>query len=493
MFAEAWPFGLLSDGQYAEDESVKSREPHGDCGLMRWRFGAPGLLIVALPSEAMAHASERGHVMLMPTSLYILGGALAVMASMGLAAIAPTLRAGSWPIWDRISLRAGRLTSAVPSLFSLVMILGLVAAGFVGPADPISNPLPGTIWTLWWTGFTIAVIALGNLWATLNPWTGIHDLAMGRQDRPMFRLPSQAGQWPAVLVFICFAWFELIHPTPFDPVRLAHAASAYLGFTFIGLFLFGRPWLTSVECFSVYFGMVSKLSPLQWRREEGCLRLAVGLPGWALLRQAETGPGTTAFVLLALSTVSFDGFMRTFLWTGALGLNPLEFPGRSAVMLPNSLGLLAMFAGLACIFWLSVRLGQWLSGEAPAAGLVWSVVPIAFAYHLAHYLPEFPVSAMQAVKALSDPFGTGLDIFGTAGLHPPASIMMDHHTATFVYRLQVAIIVAGHMLGVAAAHVMALRSSSSARTAIIGQVPLNVAMVFYTMFGLWLLSTPVIG
>ena len=82
MFAEAWPFGLLSDGQYAEDELIKSREPHGDCGLMRWRFGAPGLFVVALPSEAMAHASERGHVMLMPTGLYIVGGALAVLASM---------------------------------------------------------------------------------------------------------------------------------------------------------------------------------------------------------------------------------------------------------------------------------------------------------------------------------------------------------------------------------------------------------------------------
>jgi len=460
---------------------------------MTWRSRSLGLLAAALPSEALAHASERGHVMLMPTSLYIVGGALAVLASMGLAAIAPSLTVGRWPVWDRISLRAGQVTSAIPSLVSLALILGLVSAGFWGPVDPISNPLPGTIWTLWWTGFTIAVIVLGNLWAALNPWTGLHDLAVGREGRPMFRLPARLGQWPAVLVFLCFAWFELIHPTPFDPARLATAVSAYLGFTFLGLFLFGRPWFTSVECFSVYFGMVSKLSPLQWRREDGRLRLAIGIPGWALLRQTESGPGTTAFVLLALSTVSFDGFMRTFLWTGALGLNPLEFPGRSAVMLPNSLGLLAMFCGLACLFWLALRLGQWLSGEAPAAAFVWSIVPIAFAYHVAHYLPEYPVSAMQALKALSDPFGTGLDIFGTAGLHPPASIMMDHRIATLVYRLQVAIIVAGHVLAVVIAHIMALRSASSARSAIIGQIPLNLLMVFYTMFGLWLLSTPVIG
>ncbi len=38
------------------------------------------------------------------------------------------------------------------------------------------------------------------------------------------------------------------------------------------------------------------------------------------------------FLLCVLGSVSFDGLSKTFLWLGANGINPLEFPGRSAVV-----------------------------------------------------------------------------------------------------------------------------------------------------------------
>ncbi len=43
------------------------------------------------PTEALAHASERGQIMLLPTHLYIIGGALAVLASV-LASLSSTRR-----------------------------------------------------------------------------------------------------------------------------------------------------------------------------------------------------------------------------------------------------------------------------------------------------------------------------------------------------------------------------------------------------------------
>jgi hypothetical protein len=100
---------------------------------------------------------------------------------------------------------------------------------------------------------------------------------------------------------------------------------------------------------------------------------------------------------------------------------------------------------------------------------------------------------MRSIKALSDPFGTGLDLFGTAGFNPPASSMMDHHVAALIYRLQTAIVVAGHVMAVVVAHLRTLRSGASIKTIVYSQAPLNVLMVLYTVFGLWLLSTPVIS
>ena len=58
-------------------------------------------------------------------------------------------------------------------------------AGFVGSRDPLANPLPLFVWTVWWIGFTYLHAAFGNLWAHVNPWTGLYRLltAVGRLRR----------------------------------------------------------------------------------------------------------------------------------------------------------------------------------------------------------------------------------------------------------------------------------------------------------------------
>ncbi len=456
------------------------------------RLSLMALTAGCLGGSAMAHTSERGHIMLLPTELYVLGGAGAVAVSVLLVALLPFFHwaAPRSGIIDIAALSPPRRVAL--SLFSLLGIAVLIASGLRGPPDPVANPLPGTIWTLWWSGFTALTILLGNLWPALNPWSGLHDLLRRTGDAPL-RYPPWLGQWPAVILFFGFAWFELIYPTPFDPQRLAIAMTAYAAVTFAGLALMGRDWLLGAECFSVYFRMLGWLSPMQWQERGGRLKLAVVLPGAGLLRAGPQPAGNSAFILLALSAVSFDGFMRTFFWAAMLGVNPLEYPGRSAMVLANSLGLAVMFMGLATAYWLAVRLGGMLARLPQLKGLVISIVPIAFAYHLAHYLPGFPVVFLQTVKAWGDPFGTGLDLFGWTRIQPPSSMMMDYAAAGLVYRAQTAIIVVGHVISVLAAHVLMTGQAPSPRQSALALVPLNALMVLYTVFGLWLLSTPVVG
>ena len=445
---------------------------------------------LAFAAPAVAHTSERGQIMLLPTGLYMLGGALTVAASVLLVAMLPALSPRRALGMAFELFRLTPLRRALPSLLVLAAIVILAAAGIWGPFDPIANPLPAAVWSLWWTALSAASIIFGNLWAVLNPWWGLHGLA---GVKPRFHLPAALGQWPAVALFFGFTWFELIDPAPSDPGRLAVLVITYLVFNFAGMFLVGDAWLKSVDCFSVYFRLIGKLSPVQWAERDGRLNLTIVMPGAALLEAESTASGMAAFVLLALSSVSFDGLMRTFFWAGKIGVNPLEFPGRSAVMLANTLGLAGMFLALSAAFTLATFFGRVRAGGVPMPRLIFAIMPIACAYHLAHYLPGLPVSLMQLAKSLSDPFGMGANLFGTAGLEPPSSIMMDHHNAALVYRAQVMVIVLGHVMAVAVADVMALRSHATARLAIISQIPLNILMVLYTIFGLWLLSTPVIG
>ena len=54
-------------------------------------------------------------------------------------------------------------------------------------------------------------------------------------------------------------------------------------------------------------------------------------------------------------------------------------------------------------------------------------------------------------------------------------------------------IIAGHVLAVLVAHGLAWRLHRTASGAALSQLPLTALMVGYTVFGLWLLSTPTAG
>lgn len=463
------------------------------------RLGALLTPFVMAATYALAHTSERGHVMLLPTCYYLAGGALAVAASFFVLALArpePLERLAGWRLTLlNAPVRGRTLASFVSFLFFAV----LVVAGFRGSRDPLSNPLPLTVWTLFWVGLTLVQGLLGNFWAWLNPWYGPYRLAAGRRGTgTALRLPETVGYWPAIAIFFAFAWFELVYPAPDDPWRLALVVSLYWLANFCAMLTFGyEEWARRGEVFSVFFGMISRLSIFE--ADEGGLKsLALCPPGAKLATTPALPLSGTLFLLLALASVSFDGLMRSFFWLGLNGINPLEFPGRSAVVGPNSIGLAMTFAVLSSAFFAAVFLGNRLAGgrlplRQAAGALVWSIIPISLAYHFSHYLTAFLVNGQYALAALSDPFSIGWNLFGTARDHVNAGIVAGHESARAIWNAQAAAIIGGHVLAIVAAHVIACRLHGSRSEAVLSQIPLACLMVAYTVFGLWLLSTPTAG
>lgn len=475
---------------------------------LTWRFAAL-LPTLACASPAFAHTGERGIVLLLPTQYYIAGGTFAVAASFLVLLFVPdgfARRVAGW----RLGLAAlPGLRSSLPSGIVFVLLGLLAAAGLAGSRDPLSNPLPLVVWTLWWVGLTILQAMVGDLWALLNPWIAPYRLLRrldGRAaaaDRPPLDYPAWLGYWPAVAGLLAFGWFELVDPAPDDPARLAVAAIVYSAATLVGMLLFGeRVWLARAECFTVFFGFVARLAPLRLLPSDpatpGRRRLVLTFPG-AGLADAEMLPASgVAFVLLTLATVSFDGLDKTFWYLGLNGINPLEFPGRTALMTQNSLGLLAMWAALAGVYVLAIALGRRLAagdiGFAALSGhLVLSILPISIGYHLAHYVTVFLVNAQYAANALGDPFGLGWDMLGIGRLPITVSFLTNLASVSVIWKLQAAAVVGGHILAVSLAHIIALRRLGSGRAAILSQLPLALLMVGYTLFGLWLLATPTAG
>jgi hypothetical protein len=204
------------------------------------------------------------------------------------------------------------------------------------------------------------------------------------------------------------------------------------------------------------------------------------------------------FVLLTLSSVSFDGFSNTFFWLALGGINPLDFPGRTAVIGYNTFGLLASFAILATIFIATVSLGWVIASRAGdlrnlLGRLVLSLIPISIAFHFAHYLPDLLVKGQYVVLAFNDPLSAGWNLFGFADYQVTTSFLNTAGGSRAIYFVQTAAIVSGHIVGVAVAHLLLLGAGVHGRHLMLLETPLALLMVGYTAFGLWVLSSPSIG
>ena len=378
----------------------------------------------------------------------------------------------------------------------LALLAALVAAGYLGSRDPLANPLPTTVWSLWWVGVTLLHAVCGNLWGSMNPLRALRGLAALTPAAIRFRYPTQLGYWPAVLGYFCFAWFELVFAAPQDPALLAHAIVIYFAVSLCGMCVFGtRDWLRCADPFAVFFRLVAWLAPVTFSRsEQGKVRATLRWPCAQLLQVDALPVSGIAFVLLVLSSVSFDGLSRSFWWLDRVGENPLEYPGRSALMFANSLGLSVSFLAFAIAYVATVRASAWLSRATVKRTFpvfVLSIIPIAFGYHFAHYLPAFLVDAQYAMRALSDPFAQGWDLLGTAQLHVTASVLSHHTSVEIIWHLQTAAIVLAHVCAVVVAHLFALRHNLDRGILFMGQLPALALMICYTLFGLWLLSTPI--
>ena len=453
-----------------------------------------GTVAAAFSAESLAHAGERGFVLLLPTGLYIAGGAAAVALSFAVLAFMPSRTFVALAAWNQRVGRLPRSSGILPGALVLALAALLVVAGLTGSRDPLDNPLPLTVWALWWVGLTFVIALAGNLWAILNPWRALHRLAIRIVPVAPRPYPESLGYWPAVLLMLAFAWFELVYPAPQDPEKLAIAVLGYSALTLAGMLAFGEEaWLERGEAFSVFFRMVSWLSPLQ---PAPARELRLGIPCRALIAVGRAPASGVAFVLVALASVSFDGLSRTFWWIALAGENPLEHPGRASLVTFNTLGLLATALALGSAYVAAVRLGSALGGDRRGAGPVYgdyivAIVPIAFGYHFAHYLPAFLVDVQHAARALGDPFALGWNLLGLRDLQVKTSFLTHHASVHVLWNVQVAGIVIAHVLAVFVAHLLALRRHARPGAAMLSQIPMTALMIGYTVFGLWLLSTPV--
>ena len=254
--------------------------------------------------------------------------------------------------------------------------------------------------------------------------------------------------------------------------------------------LFGvEQWCRTGEVFSVYFGMFGRLGSFGVKDGRLGVRRAVrGATSWA------TVPGSAAVVIASIATTSFDGAQEgafkgalesTFerLVDAGLGLT-------AALRATDTIFILLTFAGVALVYLIGVRGMAGVPGapsfEKLRSGFAHTLIPIAFAYLVAHYFSLFVFQEQaQFTYLLSDPLGTGTtDLFGTAS----SGIDFQLLSANAIWYVQVGALVIGHVVGLTLAHDRATAYWGDYRQAARSQYWMLAVMVAFTCFGLYLLS-----
>jgi hypothetical protein len=446
-----------------------------------------------------AHA----HTMVTPYDLPISFGAYvwACVATLAVTFVVLTVMPAAPEARARREVTLWWVVPAVGRVAAVTLLVLTIVAGLFGSPSPVANIAPALFWVGLMLCLAVATALIGDVFQIIHPFEAL--LRWSRVgDKPRRPYPDRMAAWPAFVCYIALAWLELMAPP--DPSFLAGALLAYAAFTTAGAAMFGREiWFQRAELFGMFFRMTGKLASVAYRNDTSGwhVRRRPALSG--LLEDPPSHISQLLFVLFMLAATTYDGVWQTSFWAGLYWthlldwLRPLwgdDMARAQAILGPGYWvwqrgGLIAAPFVYLAIYWAAMgamaRSTSLGSVRDRALRFAWSVIPIALAYMLAHswtlLLTEIPVIPFL----VTDPLGIGWNLLGLERLSAePDSLNMGQ-----VWHIEVALILAGHVASVCAAHMIARKAFITERVWF-SELPLLALMMGYTFVGLAVLALP---
>jgi hypothetical protein len=468
-------------------------------------------------SEAEAHAFAAPYTLPVPFWLYAYGSIAALLLSFLILAFFSSPRipqqgeSAAAAVAVVLSQKKGltlhpKVETALRCL-SFATITICIVSGLIGSPNPMLNFNMTWFWILFLLVLAYLTSVIGDFYPVVSPWSLPFSLIQKlskRRGTGYLNYPKKLGYFPAVGLYFVLVALELFGNG--SPATLSFFLAAYLAWMLFGLLLFGPAiWLEYADTFRLLFKLIGMLAPVEWVHEESRWRIRLRWPLAGLVKPTLIPFSLTFFILFMISSTAFDGIHDTLLWNSGYwkSVSPLLM---SAVWShPSNIDAVAadIYYGWQwlCLslspfvylmaYALVLGVGKFIVGSTRSAGqllsdFALSLVPIAFFYHVTHYFSVALSQAPQIYRLISDPFGWGWNLFGTAqgALRP---LMLD---ASVVWHLQVVMVLVGHVSAVYIAHGQSFRSFQSRSKALISQIPMMTLMMGLTASGLWILSLP---
>ncbi len=430
----------------------------------------------------------------------------------------------------------------------VAFFLLIIAAGLFGHQNPALNVAPLLTWTVWWGGLVVVIMFLGKAWCTVCPW----DALAGWLERMRFWRKTDKGlglglRWPkrarnivlATVLFVGLTWIELGFGVTMKPRATAWLGIAMLAMAIASAFVFERKSFCRYACLvGRVSGLYAMFSGIEYRardagtceacRSKECVKgsatayacptyeypggmnlntyciqcneclqacphdnMTVNLRPWGTDLAVEGKPrrDEAYLALLMLSITGFHGLTMTPVWAELTGW--LGGALRLGDVLSFSVGMAALMVAPLLVYAVLVWISHRLAGGAQGGfhdyfvRYAYCVLPIALFYHLAHNLEHLLMEGQKVIPLLSDPLGNGWNLFHTAQLTIPPLVSLD-----VLWIMQVVLVGVGHVYSLWVARNIARRSFSSGARARLGQWPLLVGMILFSIFSLWLLKQP---
>jgi hypothetical protein len=428
----------------------------------------------------LAHGVGRVFESPIPLYLYLIAAATTVAVSF----VIQTMRR---PRPDEVTQRLVAGPGAARAMRLVFRVAGLAGLTLTLASGIVVRSEGFTLTTLaFWLGlivgtmFVSAVIA--GAWEAKDPWSTLEEVYRLDDARVKAKL---APWWIAPVGVYALFWLELVSGVGFVDFWLVMILLGYSLVVFTFRSALGGQW-SKRDPLSVLFNFAGRVAPFRLTRDGLFAKSPVaGLdPG----RPMPLALFASVFVLLASTT--FDNFSETVGWGTFLSASGLdELPAKivdSLALAFSSFVFLIPF--IAAIKTAHIWMGRGRSLNYMALSFGWSLIPIGVAYVLAHNAALLFSGVPVLVRSLSDPFEFGWNIFGTANLFEGFIV-----SPALVWFVEIALIVGGHILGVLAAHRIAVSLAGAHREAVRSEYALTALMCIYTISTLWLLAQPLVA
>ena len=318
----------------------------------------------------------------------------------------------------------------IGKLFGIIILFLLVAPGIFGNESSKTSVAPLILWVFLWIGVPVLGLLFGDIYSKFNPL----NLFSLKSDKP-------ESVYFACILFIGLTWFELVWRRPGNPLNIAVVLiTLFVCVNLLRYFL--KKSLIEVDPLLLLHYLYSKLKLFNSKPYFRSLLDNIG--NLAKLK------GIEYFVLLRIGTVTYDGLRETTFWYNQFGSRTDDMGFSTMMFLIMNLGTI-LFYRFACFFAIKVG-GSDLELNHVSNLFGHTMLPIAFAYHVTHYLTLLLFESQTFFYRFNDPIGIGMNI-----LNVQESTINYFVEPLVIWGIQVAVTLLGHMLSVVLAHDLAVK------------------------------------